>query len=303
MPEPLWLGDDVSIATAAYGNAVTTRACLESLLASAAGPFELILIDDCSPGSGEIRALYLDVKRRHSNTKIFSFSENMEYSGSLSAILSHAAGDWLFFVSNDIFVTPYYLRALLEAARADPRLGILRGSSNYVDNRLSTHNIVLANPVASIGELFQVGAELERRFGHATQADPFLVGDAFLVTRPCIARIGSFDPLFYGYFADQDYGLRARIAGFDLALVRGAFAYHHRDANFGYLPDEQRQEKLDRRWMRVFENWARFKMKWGLPVNLPYESIQKVPWAELALASFDRQRHYSPPGDFTRYLI
>jgi hypothetical protein len=89
---PLMLGPEVTIATAAYGNAAVTRICLDAILRSAGGEFELPLIDDCSPDSGDIRSLYLDAARRRANTRVFSFSEKLEYSGSLNAFLSHAAG-------------------------------------------------------------------------------------------------------------------------------------------------------------------------------------------------------------------
>jgi len=301
--EPLELGRDVTIASAAYGNAATTRLCLESILRAATGDFELILVDDCSPDSAAIRAIFLDAKHQHANTKIFSFAENLEYSGSVNAVLSHAAGESVFFISNDIFVTPIYLRTLLAAAHANPRLGILRGSSNFVDNcGLATHNLDFGKPITNWHQLFEAGEHFAQKFGQAAYKDPFLVGDAFLVTRPLLAHIGSFDPSFYGYFADPDYGLRAQIAGFELALVPGAFAYHQREANLDYLPDAQRKEKIDRRMMRVYENWARFKMKYGLPVSMPYESIVAIPWERLAHATFDPARHYSAPGDYRRFL-
>ncbi len=306
MSEPVTLGEDVSIATAAHGNAVTTRVCLDALLQSVTGDFELILIDDCSLDAGATRALFLETRRRHPHTRVFSFADNLEYSGSLNAILSHARGRWVFFVSNDIFITPHYVRMLLAAARANPRAGILRGSSNFVDNGMTSHNFLLPKPVHSLADIVQTGALFAERFGAAVQPDPFLVGDAFLVSRAVIDRIGTLDPWFYGYFADSDYGLRAQVAGFELALVRGAFAFHRRDANFGYLPEAQQKAKLDRRWNRVIENWARFKLKWGLPVALPYhETIGQLAWDRLAADArpFDQQRHFSAPGDYSRYLV
>jgi GT2 family glycosyltransferase len=161
----------------------------------------------------------------------------------------------------------------------------------------------MTKPVETVDDVFQIGARLAGKLGHATLPDPFLVGDAFLVSRTVIARIGTLDPWFYGYFADLDYGLRARVAGFELALVPGAFAYHHRHANFEYLSEQQRQAKVKRRWTRVIENWARFKLKWGLPVSLPYDSFGTLSWDELAAAAFDELRHVSAPGDYSRYLV
>ena len=299
--QSLALGPDVTIATAAYGNEASTRTCLEALFKSAAGNYQLLLIDDCSPDPAAIQSLYREASAQHDNTQIFTFNRNLEYSGSVNAVLSQATGERVFFLSNDIFVTPAYLGTLLAAAEANPRAGILRGSSNYVDNGLASHNISPARPIKNLADLFSVGQEIAQLHGHATQPDPWLVGDAFLVTRQVINAIGTFDPLFFGYFADPDFGLRAQIAGFGLHLVPGAYAYHKPHANFGYLPPEPRQEKLERRWMRVIENWARFKLKWGLPIEQPYQSMAGVPWAELAARPFAPQRHYSAPADYTRY--
>jgi GT2 family glycosyltransferase len=301
--EALTLGRDVTIATAAHGNVTTTALCLQAILASAVGDFELILIDDCSPDAASLRMLFDEAARRHQNTRIYSFTENLEYTGSVNAVLSQATGQRVFFISNDIFITPLYLRTLLALAASDPALGILRGSSNFVDNGLPAHNLTPDRPVNNLTDLFAVAESCAQRFGHALLPDPFLVGDAFMVTRALIERIGTFDPAFYGYFGDPDFGLRARIAGFTLGVAPGAFAYHRRNANFEYLPAEQRQAKLHRRWMRVFENWARFKMKYGMPVPQPYTSIAAIDWDLLATTPFDPQRHYSAPGDYTRYLV
>src|SRR3974390_1200548 len=173
--ERVVLGPEITIGTAAYGNADTTRICLDSLFRSATGDYELILIDDCSPDGGAIKRLFLEAKKLHANTKIFSFQENMEYSGSLNALLSHAAGDWIFFISNDIFVTPLYIRHLLAAGQSNSNFGILRGSSNFVDNgRLPTHNLPIDSPINSYAALVNFSAEIARTYGATVLPDPFL---------------------------------------------------------------------------------------------------------------------------------
>lgn len=300
---PIELGADVTIATAVHGNAAVTRMCLESILRSAAGEFELLLIDDCSPDPAEIQSIFQVACKLHARTRIFRFLHNIEYTGSVNAILSHAAGRWVFFISNDILVTPFYLAGLLTEAQSNPNIGILRGSSNFVDNGLATHNLPMGKPITGFEELCEAGAECAARFGREIIEDPFLVGDAFLVSRAVIDRIGAFDPWFYGYFGDPEFGLRAQISGFRLALVPGAFAYHSRAANFDYLPDAERQAKLDRRWMRVYENWARFKIKYGMPVSLVYPGIAAIPWKSLAAAPFDPARHFAAPGNYLENLV
>lgn len=296
------LGADISIGMSAYGNAATTRMALHALFDAAEGDFELLLVDDCSPDQGETRALFLKVREEHANTRVFSFAKNLEYSGSLNCILSHAGGRHVLFLSNDIFVTPAYLRELLRVADADPRHGIVRGCSNFVDNGKDSHNVALP-ALADFAALCAFAEALAAAWGGQTLVDDFLTGDAFLVSRAVIERIGTFDPLFYGYFADHDYGIRAACAGFLQVLARGAFAYHHQAANFSYLPEAERQAKLSARWVKVIENWARFKLKYGLPVEQPYTSMHAIPWQALNTAPFDPHRHVARRGDYLEYLV
>ncbi len=300
--EKVALPADVTIGMSAYGNYQTTLFALRSLFLSATGEFELILVDDCSP-EADVRSLFLKVAAEHASTRVFFFKENREYSGSLNAILSHARGSRVIFLSNDIFVTPAYLHELLAVAQANPRYGIVRGCSNYVDNGKATHNVGLDRAPRDYREIFGFAQDLRGRDVGQVLEDDFLTGDAFLVTRAVLDRIGALDPRFYGYFADHDFGIRARVAGFSMVLARGAFAYHQRAANFDYLPEAERTRKMDLRWMRVIENWARFKLKYDLPVELPYRSMQEVPWERLSTQVFDPARHYTAPGDYSGDLV
>lgn len=301
-PGRLRLDDRVSIAIAAHGNVEASKKCLECLFRSIEGSFELLLIDDCSPDNGATRSLFCEAGKLHRNTKVFVFSENLEYTGSVNAALSHAGGDLVFFLSNDIYVTGHYFAGLIQAAIAHPS-AILRGSSNFVDNEQPTHNFTTEQEIKTLDDLMFEARAISNRYGIGTLPDKYLVGDAFVVSRPVIEKIGTFDPLFYGYFGDQDYGLRARIAGFELLLVQGAFAYHDRDINIAYLPEAEREAKLERRFMRVYENWARFKLKYGIPVSETFPGTNEVPWDRLAAAPFSSDLHYSKPGTYSKFLV
>lgn len=298
------LDSRLSVGMSAYGDLAVTRRALQHLFNSATGDFELLLVDNCAEDDGQTRDLLEQVRSEHANTRIFVFDRNIEYSGSVNAILSHARGEHVLFLSNDIFVSPAYLQELLDVARSDPKFGIVRGCSNLVDNAgLSTHNVQLTRPIQGPADLF---AEAERirseQYGEVL-VENYLTGDAFCVSRGLIDKIGTFDPLFFGYFADHDYGLRAQLAGFELILARGAFAWHQQDANFDYLDAEQREKRVARRWSRVYENWARFKMKYGLPVELNYANIDWIPWQELRRRPFSQEQVYCTPGDYSQFFV
>jgi GT2 family glycosyltransferase len=276
---------------------------LRALFNAAEGDFELILVDDCSPDGGRVRELFLQTRDERPNTKVFSFTSNREYSGSLNCILSHASGDHVFFVSNDIFVTPYYLSELLATARIDPTIGVVRGCSNFVDNASRLHNVPGPEEATSVG-LFDYAEVLHQEFHGQSVPDKVLIGDAFMVTRAVLERVGTFDPLFYGYFADCDFGIRAQAAGFQVRLARGAFAYHLEASNVTSLPEAEAQAKIQRRWARVHENWARFKMKYGLPVELSFgtENFNALPWDRLGAGPM-QPRHFIAPSDYSAFLV
>jgi GT2 family glycosyltransferase len=298
---PLNVDDKLTIGISAYGNAATSRRCIEAVLKSLRGNFELLLVDDCSPDNGETLSLFLETKDLHPNTKVFSFESNQEYSGSLNAILSHAQGGQICFLSNDIIASPSYFKLILEAEEANGP-GIFRGSSNFVDNGMESHNIKADQEINCLDDVASYAQSIASIYGPMAFEDMYLTGDAFLVSRPVLTKIGTFDPLFYGYFADSDFGIRCRNAGYSLFLVPGAWAYHDSGSNFAYLPQVLRQEKLRRRWARVHENWARFKLKYGLPVSLPYININDIPWETLSTMGYNPERDYQKPGDYSGAL-
>jgi GT2 family glycosyltransferase len=297
--QPIRLDESVSVGIAAYGNAEATRRCLEALFKSTKGDFELILINDNSPDEGLTSNIFNWASSIHKNTLIYEATDrNIEYSGSVNLLLSHAKGDKIMFISNDIFVTPYYFRAALQASTAASDWGIIRGSSNFVDNGLASHNIKPGKPIENLEDVFTESLNLYSLFADLYAPDPFFTGDAFIVNRQLINRIGSFDPLFYGYFADHDYGLRAQIAGMPILLVPGAYAFHQAGSNISYLNEEAQARKLSLRWARIHENWARFKLKYGISVDVPYTSIHDIAWEALASASFSQENHYIKTKDY-----
>jgi len=300
------LDQSITIGVSAYGNHETTKHCLRVILDGLKGNYELILVDDCSPDDGLITKLFIEAAKEHKNTKIYRFDENKEYSGSLNCILSESTGDKVFFVSNDIFISPSYVKALLEVADSSPNIGIVRGVSNFVDNcGKKTHNINIVDKIKHLGDVATFGEELFELEKNSYLEENFLTGDAFMTKREVITKIGTFDPLFYGYFADHDYGIRAMRAGFKLAVAKGAFAFHHRNSNFDYLEKNAREKKLNARWAKIYENWARFKLKYDLPIDRMYEldMLARMDWDSLNTRAKDCVKLFIPPVDYSKYLI
>ena len=295
------INEKITIGVAAYGNVEASKICLNKIFESIKDNFELILVDDCSPDKNKTKDFFLSVKNRHANTKVFSFDKNKEYTESVNCILCHATGKKILFVSNDVHITPYYLRTIMDISKKIPNFGTIRGVSNFVDNGSKLHNIDIKNEIKNIDQINEFSKKIYEDKRLSFFEEKFLTGDVFLVNRKSLEDIGYFDNFFFGYFSDHDFGIRLRKAGYRLLVAKGAFAYHQRYSNFKYLDEISRKNKLNTRWARVFENWARFKIKYSLPVDLMYASINYVPWDKLSEKS--KEKKFIKKIDYSKFLL
>jgi hypothetical protein len=76
-----------------------------------------------------------------------------------------------------------------------------------------------------------------------------------LIKRELLARIGGLDAtLNLGVYLDQDFSLRAQLAGYEALVARDCFV--HCDARV-----QDRDEAVQ-------SQWERFKTKWGVPAHV-----------------------------------
>jgi N-acetylglucosaminyl-diphospho-decaprenol L-rhamnosyltransferase len=118
------------------------------------------------------------------------------------------AGEWVAVAPHDALPAPGCLGRLAAAASARPRAGL--ASADVGDG---------ATPV------------VDRYFGAITR--PAVVGEGWeaadhphgtllLARRACLEDVGLFDERYFAYGEEADLGLRARAAGWEVGVVRGA---------------------------------------------------------------------------------
>lgn len=260
------ISGDVTIGIAAHNGAAVTKLALDCLFhAVRDSQYELILVNDAS--TDDTAKLFAWAASIHKPTRIFEFKQNLDYVHSVNAILSHAQGQRIVFLSNDYLVSPAWLRKTLASLDQDPSNGIVTGVSNFCDNMNSpTRNLL--NPRFGIN-----GANELYAFAHGVASafetrplihDPYFVGDAFVVTREVLKRVGTFDTRFVGYVADLDFSIRCRKSGLAVVTNQSAFAYHMHGANFSNVNDEARESRIQARLARVFRAFNQFIHKYQL---------------------------------------
>src|SRR5690349_18799074 len=192
-----------------------TQRCLRSLihchsaLAARDRAVEFILADDCSSEASN-PAEHFPLFRRDTSSRVtaFRFRAHQHFAAAMAYTMSLARGDVLF-VSHDMLLTPPCVAELLDLAESQPTFGVIRPRSAKMD---FAHNME-AHPPAPIDAQEDADAfaqEIRRQFRGQLPGWPALIGDALLMRRSVIERIGVFDPRFYGFWSDLDYGVRVQ---------------------------------------------------------------------------------------------
>ena len=230
-------------------------------------PTRFILIDDAAdigePSVGVFQAL----RAEHSDQDItiIRTRRNIGYPGSFSLGLHFSATELTLFLSNDMLLTPSYLKALTGVAALSPDYGCVRGTSVNTDG-LPQHSVPPPSFARAYDDLQQFADLTLRVNGLDHVEDPLLCGDAVIIKRAVIDAIGIHDLALNPYFSDIDYGMRAQLAGFKLVTAKGGWLHHEvggyakRDSERFNLSDAVAR---DQRMQRVFRCWEVLRAKWG----------------------------------------
>jgi GT2 family glycosyltransferase/glycosyltransferase involved in cell wall biosynthesis len=236
-----------SIAILTLNGLAHTRACLESIERSTPEPHELVLVDNGST-DGTVEFLR-DWVARHDNAKLVVNAENRGFAGGNNQALALAEGEHLVLLNNDTVVADGWLSRLVDAAAG----GLSGPVSNYVVGRqLVPIDYTTLEEVPAWAARW-AGAHMGRREPAAR-----LVGFCLLFSRAVLDAVGGLDETFgAGNFEDDDYCLRARLAGFPLTIARDAFVHHTGSQTF-------LGQKIDY-VAAMRRNQGVFEAKWGVP--------------------------------------
>ncbi len=297
----------ISIIVPARNNAELTARCLGTLLFSVSRlklSCEFILIDDHSSEDENI----LDVFRQHRakavghECKIVRAKRQQHYSGVFSIGLHLATREIIFFISNDMLMTPTFLQAQLIVSALSPDFGIVRGTSNYTDSH-PEHQVEPAAPIRTFEDITKFSASVFNTAGAQFVEDRVLSGDAVLIKRALVEKIGVLDLRFFGYFGDVDYGMRAHLAGFKLVCAKGAWLYH---AGAGHVkrevdkdPNANLEAHAAKRMTLVEAAYQEFRRKWSMELPPTYGRAGSLHHFDLARANAEKvQLKYDPPPTF-----
>jgi GT2 family glycosyltransferase len=230
----------LSVVVPTHDTRELTLRCLASLASARPAPAEVIVVDDGSrDGTAEAVAASYPAARllRHPEARGFTAAANA------GAALS--GSDFLLLLNSDTEVAVGALGALVAAFAGAPSLGVAGATLRYPDDRPQwsggrTPDALWLFALAS-GLAFRLGRLRAWRWRRAVSGHgdsgasrvEWVTGAALATRRVVWAEVGPLDPRFALYAQDLDFCLRARDAGWEVAVVPECRVVHHHGATVG----------------------------------------------------------------------
>jgi GT2 family glycosyltransferase len=226
--------------------------CLESLAASpVAGP-EVILVDDASrDGTAEA------VRERHPEVVVLRNETPQRFTRSANLGLARARGEILLLLNSDTEVAPGGLEALTAVFAREPGLGIAGARLHYPDGSPQWSggrepSLAWFFALASGLPALLARLPLYRRLKPLDPPGParvdWVTGAAMAFRRAVWEAAGPLDEGFRFYAQDLDFCLRARRAGWEVAVRPELEVLHHHGATIGRAPGARRRQHSELLW-------------------------------------------------------
>lgn len=242
----------ISVIVLTHNQRDFTEATLSSIDEFTAYPnLELVLVDNGSTdGTPQFLERWVTT---HEHAKVILLPVNVGFAAGNNTGVRASTGEYLVILNNDVCVTAGWVSTLLTHFRTDPKLGLL----GPVTNRCGNESVIYIGDYDDL-EKMAILAHCYTRSRRGQRTD-LRVANLFcaMMPRKVWDEVGELDENFgIGLFEDDDYSVRVRAAGYNVACAEDVFVHHHGSASIGTLSPDSYSELFSR-------NRRYFESKWG----------------------------------------
>jgi GT2 family glycosyltransferase len=270
-----------SVVVVTGNNLDETRRCVKALLACTDDLHEIIFVDRASTdGTAEFLAR---ATAGRASSRIIKADAGAGSAQAHNLGLAAARGQHIILLSSQAVVTPGWLEILAATADLHTRAGLIGPVTNRAEGLQQISGVDYDEE--GLRGLNSFAAQVAE--GQAGRCDPAsrLAGFCLLIKRELMARIGGLDERFrLGSYEDNDYCLRARLAGYECRIAGGCFVHRGGQPEFS---DEQIA-----RLKQISAQWEIFKTKWGIPSSQALGD--PLDMGALLTGGFQPGRHFQP---------
>ncbi len=214
------------------------QTCLSSVVRYTRPPYRVILVDD---GSEPDTRQHLEEWSQQQGALLLRHEQALGYTGAANAGLRASTADCVILLNSDTQVTPLWLDRLVACAESEPRIGLVGPLSNAaswqsVPDVMGADGDWMENALPEGCDLRTLALLIGRNAIPFYPRVPFLNGFCLLIKRAVMDQIGLFDERHFGpgYGEENDYAVRARKAGWALAIADDAYVWHQQSRSYSH---------------------------------------------------------------------
>jgi GT2 family glycosyltransferase/glycosyltransferase involved in cell wall biosynthesis len=254
--QKIWISDSilkpiVSIIIPTFNQLKYTQECIQSIYKNTTIPFELIVIAN-NKNDGTVEYLN-QLCNTHNYIKLIINDENKGFPISVNQGISNVSAEFLLILNNDVVVTNSWLETMVDIANKKELVGIVGPISNEVSGMQKDKE---AN-YNTIDEMHLYAASLNEKNKNRVLQFPRVAFLCTLIKREVFEKIGGLDERFSpGNYEDDDFCLRAQLAGYKTVIAQDVFIHHYGSKSFKADGEKKYAERLQ-------INRKKFVDKWG----------------------------------------
>ncbi len=246
---PEELREHVDIVIPVFNALQDVKKCLSSIKVKQDGFYvRAIIVND---GSDEVTTSWLgDFCNGDDTFLLVEHKKNKGYTKAINTGLKLSNAPYVVALNSDTIVTAGWLKGLVRCINSDQKIGIVGPLSNAAswqntpklygsDGHFAVNELPAGVTPDNMAQF--VAASSNRLFPRL----PFVNGFCFMIKRAVINSIGFMDEENFpvGYGEENDYSIRARDAGFELAIADDTYVYHAKSKSFGHDRRKQLSEQ------------------------------------------------------------
>jgi O-antigen biosynthesis protein len=217
----------VSIVILTFNQLEKTKDCITSIRKHTPELHQIVFIDNGS-NDGTVDWLH-GLCEENQNYILIKNQHNKGFAAGCNQGIEASHGDFILLLNNDVIVTKYWLRGLLECLSLTSNGGIIGPRTNNI----SGIQQVTGARYDSVEELDVFAAAFRETNRHRRISYRRIVGFCMLFKRELVYKIGLLDESFgSGNFEDDDFCLRAELEGYRNVIAGDVFIHHVGSATF-----------------------------------------------------------------------
>jgi GT2 family glycosyltransferase/tetratricopeptide (TPR) repeat protein len=204
-----------------------TKKCVKSIRNHTREPYEIIFVDNGST-DGTLNWLYCQVKE-NKNYRLIENKKNVGLAKGRNQGINLSQGEFILLLDNDVVVSEGWLFGLLDCLNHSPAAGII----GPMTNNISGPQQVNSDEYRSADDLDKYASKFRKQYRHRRIPLRKIVGFCMLFRRALAEQIGMLDESFgTGNFEDDDFCLRAALAGYKNHIAGDVFIHHYGSKSF-----------------------------------------------------------------------